>query len=127
MYGNEDLRKVIGNIGPPINKDVIYWYNSSGFTKLNENALETGTRNSAGGWNNINNHMQKYIDEDLCSIRTTVANKLAKGTPKTDGVQQFMNANNIPATTSGEYPVVFEYTLPGKSKTTSKYNMSIKL
>ena len=71
--------------------------------------------------------MQSYIDDDLCSIRTIVANKLANGTPKTDGVQQFMNANNIPATTSGEYPVVFEYTLPGKNKTTSKYQMNLNL
>lgn len=125
MYGNEDLRKVIGNIGPPINKDVIYWYNSSGFTKLNENALETGTRNSAGGWNNINNHMQKYIDEDLCSIRTTVANKLARGASNSDGIQYFMGANNIPSTTKGAYPIVFIQTLTGKNITTSEYQMNI--
>ncbi|MCQ2374615.1 MAG: hypothetical protein MJ069_01760 [Salinivirgaceae bacterium] len=127
MYGNEDLQKVIGNIEPPTNRDIMYWYNGSGFTKLSDNAIETGTRNSVDGWNNINNHMQKYIDEDLCSIRTTVANKVAKGTAKTEGVQQFLNADNIPPTTKGAYPIILEYTLPGKSKTTSKYQMNLNL
>ncbi|MCQ2376141.1 MAG: hypothetical protein MJ069_09635 [Salinivirgaceae bacterium] len=127
MYGNEDLQKVIGNIEPPTNRDIMYWYNGSGFTKLSDNAIETGTRNSVDGWNNINNHMQKYIDEDLCSIRTTVANKVAKGTAKTEGVQQFLNADNIPPTTKGAYPIILEYTLPGKSKTTSEYKMNLNL
>lgn len=127
MYGNEDLRKVIGNIEPPTNREIMYWYNGYGFTKITEYVLETGTRSSVGGWNNINNHMQSYIDDDLFSYRTIVANRIAKGITKAEGIERFLNANNIPATTKGAYPIVFEYTLPGKSKTTSKYQMNLNL
>lgn len=127
MYGNADLRKVLGNIEPPTNREIIYWYNSYDFTKLSDNAIETGARITVGGWNNINNHMQQYIDDDLFNYRTIVSSKLADGTPNTAGIQQFMNANNIPATTKGAYPIEFEYTLPGKNKTTSKYQISLNL
>jgi len=70
--------------------------------------------------------MQKYIDNDLCNFRTIVANKLAKGAARTVGVQTFMNANNIPPTIAGVYPVIFEYTLPGKRAKTSDYQMNLE-
>lgn len=123
MYGNADLRNLIGNIAPPTHDSVMYWY--SDFTKLNDNNMETNGRQSISRWNNINNYMQKFIDNDLCNYRTIVAIKLAKGATKTAGVQTFMNANNIPPTVVGMYPIVFEYTLPGKNKKTSDYQMNI--
>lgn len=125
MYGNTDLRNLIGNIAPPIHDSIMYWY--SDFTKLNDNNMETNSRQEGvSDWNVINNFMQKFIDNDLCNYRTTVANKLAKGATKTPGVQTFMNANNIPSTTKGGYPIVFEYTLPGKNMKTSDYQMNLE-
>lgn len=124
MYGNTDLRNLIGNIAPPIHDSIMYWYSS--FPKLSDNAIETNGRQSISRWNTINNHMQKYIDNDLCNFRTIVANKLAKGAARTVGVQTFMNANNIPPTIAGVYPVMFEYTLPGKSAKTSEYQINLE-
>ncbi len=123
MYGNTDLRNLIGNIAPPIHDSVMYWYSS--FPKLEDNAKETDGRENISRWNTINNYMQKFIDKDLCNYRTIVANKLAKGATKTAGVQTFLNANNIPSTVAGKYPIVFEYTLPGKNMKTSDYQMDI--
>ncbi|MBO7593625.1 MAG: hypothetical protein J6T12_01545 [Salinivirgaceae bacterium] len=124
MYGNTDLRNLIGSIEPPTNDSIMYWYSS--FSQLNDNIIETNGRQSISRWNTLNNHMQKYIDNDLCNYRTIVANKLAKGAARTVGVQTFMNANNIPPTIAGVYPVIFEYTLPGKSAKTSEYQINLE-
>jgi len=124
IYGNTDLRNLIGSIEPPTNDSIMYWYSS--FSQLNDNIIETNGRQSISRWNTLNNHMQKYIDNDLCNFRTIVANKLAKGAARTVGVQTFMNANNIPPTIAGVYPVIFEYTLPGKRAKTSDYQMNLE-
>ena len=127
MYGNTDLRNLIGNIQPPTHAEVMYWYNSSDFTKLVDNDIETNARLSVSAWNTINNHMQYYMDKDLADFRTKVSDKLAKGATKTAGVQRFLNADNIPPTETGNYPILFQYTLPGKNVVTSEYQVNTYL
>lgn len=125
MYGNTDLRNLIGSITPPTNDSIIYWYGD--ITKLSDNAIETNnSQTNAIGWNVINNYMQEFIDKDLYNYRTTVAYKLVNGAAKTTGVQFFLNANNIPPTEAGMYPILFEYTLPGKNIKTSDYQINVE-
>lgn len=127
IYGNNDLCKLIGNIAPPINKEIFYWHSNIGFAKLSDDIIGTGTRINMGKWNSLNNHMQKYIDNDFCRYRTIVADKLVNGVNKTDGIRRFFEANNIPPTINGRYPVLFKYILPGKNIKTSEYKINLNL
>lgn len=124
MYGNTDLRNLLGDIAPPTHDSVMYWYGN--IAKMSDNDIETNSRWSGRQLNNINNYMQKFIDKDMFNYHTIVANKLARGTTSTAGVKTFMNTSNIPPTEAGKYPIAFEYTLPGKNVKTSEYQMDLE-
>ena len=127
MYGNSDLRMVVGNVAPPTHNDVVDIYMNTSYTvEVDDNMLETDDRLAMTNWNVINNHMEEYIDNDLCQWHDYVANKLTNASNRSTGVNAFMAANNIPVTTKGKYPVVVKYQLPGKTKVTTTKRIDLE-
>ena len=125
IYDNTDIESIIGEIAPPLSKDVVNIYTSNSEVRVTDNIQTTNGRLSLSRWHTINNNMQKYIDDDLSGYRTKVANGLTKGRVKTEGVSKFMLLNNIPETTYGEYPVVIKYIIPGRGITTSEIELNL--
>lgn len=127
LYGNADLRSVVGDINPPHGSEVVvYGTNNMGDIKLDDNIKETNDRLNLSEWNSITNYSELYIDKDLHNFHNIVANRLVNESSRSANIKAFMNMSNVPATTHGDYPVRVSYMLPGKNTKTTEYQIDIK-
>ena len=126
IYGNADLRSIVGNINPPKDSSVVvFGTDNIGDIKIDNNVKDTNGRLSLSKWNSITNYSEFYIDKDLHKFHDIVANKLVNESARSANINAFMNMSNVPATTRGGYPVKVSYILPGKNMKTTEYQINI--
>lgn len=72
-----------------------------------------------------NNNISIYLGKDFDEYKVYLTNYTSKnGT--TYGVRQLLQTDNLPYLTSGNYPIIAQYKLPGKSMITSKKQIIIE-
>lgn len=124
LYENEDVLSIVGNYTPPV--DVHYLYGASG-NILDDYEVATGKSRRRSRWMTMNWQGQEAMDKDYQKVRDILFNYSQKS-PVRKGVEEFLKTNNIPSTTTGDYPMILKYVLPGKNIVTStlKINMVYK-
>lgn len=119
FYENKDVRAVIGEITPPMNAVELYTTNKN--TKLSKETLP-----DVSLYATTYNRSAYDIFVDMVSVQDSVTNELRLSpSKKTELVEKFLNLYNIPIMTYGNYPLFFEYIIPGKNTITTKYKVDV--
>ena len=126
IYENADVEHLVGDYQPPKHNEVVTLCLDAQGLQLQQADIETGmhaARVMPKGA--INNYMQLYADRDLTAIRTKLSNILTQESQRPEGVKRLFQADKLPNFTSGQYPLVFKYVLPGNGIVTSEYKINV--
>lgn len=128
LYENKDVEQVVGDYtAPKNNKVIVFGYRDYSISLTDDDLKLGGNGKTVHNRGAINNHMQKYIDEDYYEISTKLANYLAGSSRRKPGIDKLMKIDSLPDLIPGIYPVRVSFKLPGKRIITSNYIINITL
>ncbi len=129
IYENEALKRTLNlqELDPPLQEQVVVLGLFSHEVSLTEEVVRSGSRPAVSRLGAISYNVAKYVDSDLVTFKNRLANRLiAQG--KTDSaLADILKANHVPAFNSGEYPLLFNYRLPGKGIQTSAVRRKVTI
>lgn len=93
---------------------------------LSNNDLQNGFANARGGSLLMGYYLSYYAFRDFIDLRNAAANKYINGGILDDAAKRLLNAKGYTDLLPGQYPVQFQYILPGTKKVTTTEVVNIK-
>ena len=126
IYENTDVESLVGDYNAPTSdKVVILSMDANGLT-LNKNDLQIGSHiQKISKYGAVSNYMQLFMNTDFIQMSTKLSNVLVNSNNRKAGVEKLLQTDEVPWFLRGNYPMIFQYTLPGKNIVTTSHVVNV--
>lgn len=117
MYKDASIISIVGNyLSLYEHRDVIEWNILNLNSKLSSESVKTNLLHAVPMNSYLLDYSMKFVNEDFYSIKTELANYILNKGVYTSSIKNILNMDQIPNLVYGNYPLEFQYILPGKNK-----------